>query len=172
MGLHLAQKKRLENISEYIIHLYKTEDLIRAYGMDIDQINKYVVSHLPLSSEEKEETRKWYVKLITAMQNEKIVQTGHLKAVQEVVASMLSIHEEPEDENYLSIYKEAREDLSSFRTLAGENFDDIQICLNAVYGLLILRLNDRPVDAGQKKSVELFGALLSYLSYKYSRKSC
>ncbi len=64
MGLHFAQKKRFENISEYIIHLYKTEDLIRAYEMDIDQINKYVVSHLPLSTDEKEETRKWYVNLI------------------------------------------------------------------------------------------------------------
>ena len=89
MGLHFAQKKRLENISEYIIHLYKTEDLIRAYEMDIDQINKSVVSHLPISTDEKEEKRKCYVNLITAMEEEKIVQSGHLKAVQAVVGNML-----------------------------------------------------------------------------------
>ncbi len=167
--MQIARKKRLENISEYIIHLYKTEDLIRAYEMDLEQIEKYVISHLPLTSEEKKETRKWYYTLINAMRNENIVQSGHLKAVQEVVGKMHLLHKGllAEDEAYLSIYKEAREDLSSFGKLAGGNINDIQICLNAVYGLLILRLNDRPVDTGQMKSVELFGAILSYLSYKY-----
>ena len=170
--MQIARKKRLENISEYIIHLYKTEDLIRAYDMDIEQIEKYVISHLPLNNAEKKETRKWYDTLISAMRHEHRVQSGHLIAVQAVVDKMHLLHKEllAEDEAYLSIYKEAREDLSNFRKLAGGNINDIQICLNAVYGLLILRLNDRPIDTGQMKSVELFGAILSYLSYKYRQK--
>ena len=137
----------------YMVIVEAVNSVCEVGRMDINQINKYVVSHLPISSEEKEETGQWYINLITAMKNEKIVQAGHMKAVQEVVANMLLIHEQllTKDDAYCSIYKDAREDLSSFRTLAGENFDDIQICLNAVYGLLILRLNDRPVDASQKK---------------------
>ena len=34
----VAQKLRKQNISAYIIYMFQVEDIIRAYGLDVDRI--------------------------------------------------------------------------------------------------------------------------------------
>ena len=39
----VAQKLRKQNISAYIIYMFQVEDIIRAYGLDVDRIgNAYL----------------------------------------------------------------------------------------------------------------------------------
>lgn len=39
----VAQKLREQNISAYIIYMFQVEDIIRAYGLDVDRIcNEYL----------------------------------------------------------------------------------------------------------------------------------
>ena len=39
----VAQKLRKQNISAYIIYMFQVEDIIRAYGLDVDRIcNEYL----------------------------------------------------------------------------------------------------------------------------------
>jgi hypothetical protein len=49
--------------------------------------------------------------------------------------------------------------------------NEIQICLNGIYGLLLLRLLDKEVSDGQLKSAEAFGDILSTLNYHYKLKN-
>jgi hypothetical protein len=45
--------------------------------------------------------------------------------------------------------------------------NEIQICLNGIYGLLLLRLLDKDVSNEQLKSAEAFGEVLSLLNWSY-----
>ena len=40
----IAQKKKKENIAEYILYMWQVEDLIRAYKFSIDEIEQNVIS--------------------------------------------------------------------------------------------------------------------------------
>jgi len=173
MGFKIALVKHKENISEYIVHMYQTEDLIRAYNFEIDEIKKYVISHLPIDKKEKEETTNWYQQIISQMKNKKNKDAGHISELVSLVAELDMLHQSLIDKNdgYTDIYKKAKSHIQSFRKLSGDpTIRDIQICLNAVYGLLIIRLNDRPIADDQFESVDLFGALLSYLSYIFKQR--
>ena len=60
----LADKKKGENISEYIIYMYQTEMLIRNFDFDIDRIKIHIFENIPsekMSDEEKEKNLNWYV---------------------------------------------------------------------------------------------------------------
>ena len=41
--MFIAQKKRKENIIEYILYMWNVEDLIRANGLDMSRIDKSVI---------------------------------------------------------------------------------------------------------------------------------
>ena len=41
--MYIASKKRKENIAEYLLYMWQIEDLIRAYGLDIDRIRQNVI---------------------------------------------------------------------------------------------------------------------------------
>ena len=173
MGYKIAETKRKENISEYLVHMYQTEDLIRAYNFAINDIKQYVISHLPIEKKEEEKTIEWYMQLIRQMKSEQVEASGHITELVSIVLKLNSLHQSLVEKNeaYIEIYKQAQSHIESFRKLSGDpTISDIQICLNAVYGLLILRLHDRPISDDQLASVDVFGALLSYLSYIFRQE--
>ena len=49
--------------------------------------------------------------------------------------------------------------------------NEIQICLNGVYGLLLCRLLGKKVSEEQLKSADAYGDILSTLSYHYKVKN-
>ena len=169
----IAEKKKKENISEYIVHMYKTEDLIRAFEYDIDKIERYMISHLPLSDEERKNEMSWYEDLIKTMQNPEGLSGGHLKEVQEIIENLENLHSQLMnfDQQYRELVELAGQDLKKYLRLANKDSEEIigeiQVCLNAIYGYLLLKLEDRPISEEQRDTVDKFGAVLSYLSYQY-----
>ena len=166
----IAEKKKKENISEYIIHMYKTEDLIRAFEFDMDQLERYMISHLPLSDEEKQNEIKWYSEIAETMKSGSGMSSGHLEEVQDIVDDLNILHErlQETDPQYEKVLQEARKDLDQYNKLVkDESVSEIQLCLNAVYGYLLLKMENRPISDEQKDTVDRFGAILAYLSFKY-----
>jgi len=166
----IAEKKRKENISEYIVHMYKTEDLLRAFEFDIKQVERYMITHLPLSDEEKTGEMEWYGELVSKMKSDEGMESGHLVEVQEIVSELETIHVELQesDPEYQNVVEEARNDLDQYLKLANDDkMGEVQLCLNALYGYLLLKLENKPIFDSQKDTVEKFGAVLAYLSFKY-----
>lgn len=150
--------------------MYKTEDLLRAFEFDIEQVEKYMITHLPLSDEEKIREKEWYTELASIMQTEEGMESGHLVEVQKIVSDLEVLHSNLKDSDqvYQGVVKEARKDLDQYLKLANdEKMGEVQLCLNALYGYLLLKLEDKPVLDSQKDTVEKFGAVLAYLSFKY-----
>ena len=104
------------------------------------------------------------------MKSQNLLKVGHLSETQKIVSELEDLHLElsGNDKDYIIILQSAQDHFDSFASVAGEStFSDVQVCLNAIYGLLLLRLNNRPVHDKQLESIDKFGAILSYLSYKY-----
>jgi len=166
----LAEKKKQKNISEYIIFMYQTEDLVRVYNFDIDLIKRYVINHFPVSDEEKKKNLDWYQEILIRMEYEGIVSKGHLEEVQNVVDQLSFLSERllKEDSEYQKVYAPAKKYIDEqIEKYKGEDVNDIEICLNGIYGYLLMRMNDEQVDENLMKPLNAFGDLLSYLSYMY-----
>jgi hypothetical protein len=169
----IADKKRKENISEYIVHMYKTEDLLRAFEFDVDQVDKYMIAHLPLTDEEKVREKEWYRELIIKMKSDEGLKSGHLIEVQEIVSDLEVLHQKlyDSDTDYRKVIEGARKDLDQYTKLANDDtMGEVQLCLNAVYGYLLLKIENKPIFDSQKDTVEKFGTILAYLSLKYGQR--
>ncbi len=169
----LAEKKKQENISEYIIYMYQTEVLIRNFDLDIDKIKTHVVNKIPsesLNAAGKEKLLTWYQDAINNMVQEKLEKEGHLLEVQEIVRQLsdLSLSLQINDEDYRAVFNAARPFIrSSIQASDGLINDPIQACLNGVFGLLMSRMHGLEVPSDLMEAIEHFGNVLSLLSYHY-----
>ncbi|SIT06578.1 DUF4924 family protein [Belliella pelovolcani] len=164
----VAEKKRSQNIPEYIIYMYQMEDLIRAYECNLEDIKQYVVNHYPISSEEKEATAAWFSDLIELMKAEEITAKGHLNIIQAQVDLLAQTHWQllKEDQAYFNIYNQAKPHIIQM-IMDAEGVaigHEIQICLNGIYGLLLAKLKGREIPKIYQEATEAFGAVLSYLN--------
>ena len=171
--MSVAEKKRKNNIAEYIIHMYQTEDLIRAYEFDLDQIKARIVANIPGDDEEKNDLAKWYEDLIAKMKKEGLEKSGHLSEVKEIVAELSSIHKELQsiDNNFEEVHNKSKAHIEKSKAFSqGQIEDEVQICLNGVYGLLLLRMEGKTIAPDLMESINAFGDILSYLSFKYKQR--
>lgn len=167
----VADRKRKQNIAEYIIYMYQMEDLIRAYQFNLEDIRKYVVSHYPISAGEKEETLSWFQNLTEEMITDQLERRGHLRETQSFVEDLAKLHWEllKKDKFYFEIYQQAKPHLIHLMMEAKNEIpaNEVQLFLNAVYGRLLARLHGREIPKDILEATEIFGSLLSYLNWIY-----
>lgn len=167
----VAENKKSQNIAEYIIYMYQMEDLIRSYQGNPEEIKKYVVEKYPVSEEEKKEISNWYLGLLDRMKAEQILENGHLEELHKLVGELAKIHWNllKTDGKYFEAYSKVKPFiLEAVMQAEGKELgNEIQICLNGIYGLLLCRLLGKKVSDEQMKSAEAFGTVLSYLSRYY-----
>lgn len=168
-----AEQKRKENISEYIIYMYQTEDLLRTFKFDLNEISKYVISSLPIPDTGKKEVLLWYASTIESMQAQKIEESGHLAEIEKLFLELTDLHIElkENEEDYLKIANKAAPFIKSQIKISNNELSNpIQVAINAVYGFLLLKINGRDLNNEQQKMLDSFGDLLSYLSFKFKEE--
>ncbi|MEB2785714.1 DUF4924 family protein [Algoriphagus persicinus] len=171
----VAKNKKSNNIAEYIIYMYQMEDLIRSYQGNADEIKTFVVEKYPVSEEEKKEITLWYLTLLAQMKSQDILEKGHLTELNKLVSELAQIHWNllKTDPAYFEAYGKAKPFiLEAVMQAEGQDLgNEIQICLNGVYGLLLCRLLGKKVSDEQLKSADAYGDVLSTLSYHYKVKN-
>ncbi len=170
----VADHKKSQNIGEYLIYMYQMEDLIRSYQGNMDEIRQYVVSHYPVSDEEKMEIADWLGTILEKMKNQQILEKGHLKELNELVENLANLHWKllKTDRTYFDSYSKAKPFILNAIVEANgvDPGNEIQICLNGVYGLLLNRLLGGKVDDKRVKAAEAFGEVLSLLNFNYQQR--
>ncbi|WP_425637541.1 DUF4924 family protein [Algoriphagus yeomjeoni] len=170
----VAENKKSNNIAEYIIYMYQMEDLIRSYQGNQDELKTFVVEKYPVSEEEKSNIADWYLGLLDQMKVQEILEKGHLEELNKLVSELAQIHWNllKTDPTYFETYGKAKPFiLDAVMQAEGQDLgNEIQICLNGVYGLLLCRLLGKKVSDEQLKSADAFGDILSTLSYHYKVK--
>jgi hypothetical protein len=165
----IAQEKRKTNIAEYILYMWQVEDLIRAYKFNINDIEENLISQYPQSPRIKNDVRDWYANLILMMYQEGIREKGHLSFLKTLMDEITDLHirlinMEGHDE-YHHAYQNAQIYLDEFRKkTADDEIGDIETSLNALYGLLLLRLKKQQVSRETEIAMASFSKLMALLS--------
>lgn len=170
----IAERKKSQNIGEYLVYMYQMEDLIRSYQGNMEEIGQYVVSHYPVSEAEKERIKTWFAGLAASMKQQDLMQKGHLQELQDLVQQLLKLHYQllKTDANYVATFHSAKAHLLEAveASQTEEVGNEIQICLNGVYGLLLCRLLGKNVSDRQLEAADAFGNVLSHLNFSYQQR--
>lgn len=164
----VAQKKRKENIAEYILYLYQIENLIRAFKMDIDLIEKELVAKYNTDDKTKGEILDWYKNLVVMMQKENIVEEGHLQFLTNLIYDVNEVHlklmDSETDQMYLQTYKAIAGLLTELKQKNKQINNDVQLSLDAIYGYLLLKMQNKTVTEETKDAVQRLSSWLGALS--------
>jgi len=168
----VAQKLRKQNISAYIIYMFQVEDIIRAYGMDVDRICKEYLPRFRYTPEQIAAQREWYAGLVRMMQEEGVRQSGHVQVVRNTIILMAERHQElladPKQPFYSAAYYKALPFIVELRS-KGDNREknEIENCLDALYGATVLKMQGRELSDGTKQALQPITHLLEMLSKLY-----
>jgi len=172
----IAEQKRKENIAEYILYMYQVEDLIRGNDLDIDRIEQSLIRKFDVPYEVKREMREWYKTLIAMMKDEGKEVTGHLNILNSVVDSLEGLHGEllrqGIDNGYGEIFRKAKPNLEMLRVKSGGREEgDIQVAMNGLYGLLILKLKKTRITAETSRAFDTIRELVAELTLRYMEQT-
>jgi len=169
----IAQEKKKTNLAEYILYMWQVEDMIRAYQFNIEILDKQIIQQFKQPKETYQEIRDWYENLIEMMKIEKIEERGHLQILQNNVNELYDFHlyliDKKKDQAYLGFFQQAAGNITEFRKKAqatGKN-NDIEVCLTALYGILMLKLQQKEISKETIAAITTFSQLISDLTAKY-----
>ncbi len=169
----IAKQKKEENIAEYVIYMWQLEDILRANKLDINNIQNLIIDPYPVDEQTKKEMREWYDNLIQMMKMEHLEEKGHLQIIKNTVDDMNDLHMEllqkPKEIQYNALFFKTLPFLVEFRKKvgAGEEMNDVELSLQALYGILLLRLQKKEITADTLTAVKQISQLLAVLAQKY-----
>lgn len=171
--MSLAERKKKENIAEYVLFMWQMEDLVRAAAFDRDIIRTFVEGY----TEDPVQTDielQWFTELIQTMKREGIEKRGHVSEVQEIMHELALLHHTLmnilKDSRYLRFYKDASPYIGEYlQKAAGSVTNDVETCLTALYGLLVLRLKKASITPETEEAMKAFGQLMALLAAEYRK---
>lgn len=173
--MYIAQQLKEKNIAEYLIYMWQVEDLLRANNLDVDKMKENIISrYIDISDEERARLTTWYIDLINMMRDEGVVEKGHLQINNNVIINLTELHNNllgsPKYPFYHSAYYKALPFIVELRAKNGRKDEpELETAFEALYGIMLLRLNRKTVSTETTKAVESLSALLSMLANYYEK---
>ena len=172
--MFISRKLKEKNIAEYLLYMWQIEDLIRANGCDLERIKQTIIEPYPLTEDQKREMTEWYDNLIRMMREEKVMQKGHLQINRNIIILLTDLHlqllRSPKFPIYGSTYYRALPFIVELRA-KGEDKDlpELETCFDALYGVMLLKLQKKEVSEETRKAVEEISSFLSLLANYYDK---
>ena len=173
VSMLIAREKRKSNVAEYILYMWQVEDMLRAMQMDIELVNRNVVSHFGGDDATRKEISDWYDNLIEMMRKEEVTKSGHVQVVKNMVNELTELHfhllHNVQDMKYKQLFMMAANNLLDYRrkTNLPEEVSDVELALHALYGRLMLRLQKKEINSQTTMAMETFSRMLAYLALRY-----
>ena len=170
--MFIASQKRKENIAEYLLYMWQIEDMIRANNLDIDKIRENVIDKYQLTDEQRIQLEEWYESLIDMMRREDVAQSGHLQLNKNVIIQLVQLHnallKDPRFAEYTKQFYATLPFIVELRSKAGTDpKGEIETCFNALYGMLLLRLQSKEVSADTENAVKQITRFIALLSHYF-----
>lgn len=171
--MYIASSKRKENIAEYLLYMWQIEDIIRANGLDIDKIKETVVDpQTQLDDNQKRQLTEWYESLIDMMRREDVAKSGHIQMNRNILSQLVELHsallKDPRFPEYTKKFYDALPYIVELRGKAGEERKgEIETCFNALYGMLMLRLQKREVSQDTIDAINKISSFIALLSHYF-----
>ena len=169
----ISQQLRKDNIVGYLLYMWQVEDTIRAYQCDLSAIKRDYISRFDLADEQREETIDWYGNLIRMIREEGLTQGGHIQINKIIVQQLDELHaqllQSPKFPFYSSEYYKVLPFIVELRNRGSKDFSEVETCLNAVYGVTLLRLQNKEISASTSNAVKEISTFLGMLSDYYKK---
>ncbi|HKI89886.1 MAG TPA: DUF4924 family protein [Draconibacterium sp.] len=167
----VAKQKRKENIAEYILYLYQVEDLIRAFHLNMNLIEKQLITSYRADEKTSAEIVEWYRNLVVMMEKEKIEEKGHLQFLVNLINELNQFHlklmEIKADAMYVNTFQAVAGLITELELKNKSAGNDIQLALDAIYGYLLLKMQQKTISNDTTDAVRRLSQWLSALSKLY-----
>ena len=158
--MFISQDLRKKNIAEYLLYMWQVEDLIRAYGCNLGRIRREYIDRFECSDEQKEDMTDWYGNLVRMMNQEGCREKGHLQinkiVMQQLVELNAQLLQSTKFPFYNSEYYKVLPFIVELRKRGADNGEtEIETCFNALYGVMMLRLQKKKISPDTEHALSL-----------------
>ena len=166
----IASRLRDTNRAEYLLYMWQIEDLIRAYGGDMERLRAGYLSKFGVPDEQHREIDRWYAELIDMMRSEDVLEHGHLQICKNVIISLTDLHNQLLGSSkypyYKSAYYKVLPYIVEIRSKGKKDVSELETCFEALYGVMMLRIQGKKIspetDAAMKDISTFLGMLSDY----------
>ena len=171
--MFIAQELRKNSIAEYLLYMWQVEDIIRAYGCSLSRIRKEYIDSFELDDEQKEEELDWWGNLVRMMNQEGCREQGHLQINKIVVQDLTELHVQLLQSSkfpfYNTEYYKVLPFIVELRNRGDKDLTEIETFLNALYGVMMLRLQHKDISPDTKHAIDEITTFLGMLSDYYKK---
>ena len=172
--MFVAQELRKKNIAEYLLYMWQIEDTIRAFDCSLRRIRDEWVSRFDYTDEQKEEEIDWFGNLIRMMNQEGCREKGHLQINKVTLQMLIDLHNQllasPKFPFYNTAYYKVLPFIVELRNRgANKDENEIETCLDSLYGVMLLRLQKKTVSPDTQHAVKEITTFIGMLSDYYKK---
>ena len=169
--MFVAQELRKKSIAEYLLYMWQIEDIIRAYGCSLPVIKKQYIERFNFSEEQKAEEIDWFGNLIRMMNEEGKRESGHLDINKVILKDVIDLHgmllQSTKFPIYNAEYYKVLPFIVELRNRGDKDLNEIETCLNALYGVMMLRLQKKTISPETERAIKEITTFVGLLSDYY-----
>lgn len=172
--MYISQELRKSNIAEYLLYMWQIEDTIRAFDCSLSRIRHEYIDRFDYTDEQKEDVADWFGHLIRMMNEEGCREKGHLQINRVTLQQLVDLHAQLLDSSkfpfYQSEYYKVLPYIVELRNKgAHREENEIETCLNSLYGVMMLRLQKKEISPETQRAVKEITTLIGMLSDYYKK---
>lgn len=169
--MYIAHQLRKQNIAEYLLYMWQIEDVIRAYGCSLSRIRDEYIERFDYTNEQKTEEEDWFGDLVRMMNQEGKREKGHLQINAILMQDLGELHVQLLQSSkfpfYSSEYYRVLPFIVELRQRGDKNVSEIETCFNALYGVMLLRLQNKPISPDTEHAIKEITTFVGMLSDYY-----
>lgn len=170
--MFISQELRKKNIAEYVLYMWQIEDIIRAYGCSLARIKREYIDKFEYTDEQKEEMTDWYGNLVKMMNSEGCREKGHLQINKIVVLQLAELSNQLLSSAKFPFYNSEYYKVLPFivelrKRGADKEENEIETCFNALYGVMMLRLQKKQVSPDTEHAIKEITTFIGMLNDYY-----
>lgn len=169
--MFIAKSIRKKSVVEYLLYMWQMEDLIRAYGCSLTRIRREYIDRFEYTDQQKDEEEDWFGDLIRMMNQEGKREKGHLAINEVLLQDLGDLHvrllQSTRFPFYSAEYYRVLPFIVELRQKGDKEIGEVETCLNALYGVMLLRMRQKPISPETAHAIKAITTFLGMLSDYY-----
>lgn len=169
--MFIAKSIREKSVVEYLLYIWQMEDLIRAYGCSLTRIRREYIDRFDYTDQQKDEEEDWFGDLIRMMNQEGKREKGHLAINEVLLQDLGDLHvrllQSTRFPFYSAEYYRVLPFIVELRQKGDKEIGEVETCLNALYGVMLLRMRQKPISPETAHAIKAITTFLGMLSDYY-----
>lgn len=169
--MFIAKSIGEKSVVEYLLYMWQMEDLIRAYGCSLTRIRREYIDRFDYTDQQKDEEEDWFGDLIRMMNQEGKREKGHLAINEVLLQDLGDLHvrllQSTRFPFYSAEYYRVLPFIVELRQKGDKEIGEVETCLNALYGVMLLRMRQKPISPETAHAIKAITTFLGMLSDHY-----